>query len=225
VSAAAFVAAPGFIPEHARWQPVRRAAIGAALQARIPTLINGPGLMTIDGVPTAAPHLDENKPLRDEPIVTNTVPGATAIQQALEFAELAAESGIGPVPWARYLRADPLRGNSPKSILVQIALGDQQAVNPGSTAIVREGRLEDRTTLYRHDLAFASDPTIPKNPHLFAGQPTSPNATVRGISLGAQRQIAAFFASDGTVTTQPTPAAFFETPILGPLPERLNFIR
>ncbi len=225
VAVAVFSTAPGLIPEHVRWQPVRRAAMGTALQARTPSLINAPGLVAIDGVPTAAPHFDENKPLRDQPIVINTVPGATAIQQAIEFAELGAEAGIGPVPWARHLRADPLRGNDPKSILIQIALGDQQAVNPGTSAIVREGGLEAYTTLYRHDLAFASDATIPKNPHLFAGMPTSPNATVRAIALGAQQQMAAFFASHGATTIHPTPAQFFEVPIAGPLPELLNFIR
>ncbi len=31
---------PGVIPEHARWQPLRRAAIGLALSSRIPWLIN-----------------------------------------------------------------------------------------------------------------------------------------------------------------------------------------
>ena len=225
VAVAAFVAPAGLIPEHVRWQPIRRSAMGAALQARIPSLINAPGLDSIDGVPTAAPHFNENKPLRDEPIVINTVVGATAIQQAIEFAELVAEAGIGPVPWARHLRADPLRGSYPKAILYQMALGDQQAVNPGTSAIVREGGLENQTTLYRHDLAFAVDPTIPKNPHLFAGQPTSPNATVRSISLGAQQQMAMFYASHGATVIHPAPEQFFEVPIAGLLPEVLSFIR
>jgi hypothetical protein len=225
VAVAALSTAPGLIPEHARWQPIRRSAIGAALQARTPSLINAPGLVEIDGVATAAPHFNENKPLRDQPIVINTVTGATAIQQALEFAELGAEAGIGPVPWARHLRRDPLTGSYPKSILFQIALGDQNAVNPGSSAIVREGALLDRTVLYRHDLAFAADPTIPKNPHLFAGQPTSPNATVRAISLGAQEQMAVFLASHGTTVIAPDPQQFFEVPIVSVLPETLNFIR
>jgi hypothetical protein len=224
VSVAAFVSPPGVIPEHARWQPVRRSAIGAALQARIPSLINAPGITSIDGVATAAPHFDENKPLRDQPVVINTVAGATDIQKALEFAEMVAEAGISAVPWAKYLRAEPLQWNAPKWILYQIAMGDQQAVNPGESALIREGNLADRTIFYRHDLAFAFDPTIPKNPHLFSAQPTSPNATVRAISLGAQEQAAVFFASHGAITIHPTPTQFFEVPILGPLPETLNFI-
>jgi hypothetical protein len=225
IAAAAFSTAPGLVPEHARWQPVRRRAMALALQARVPSLINTDGLTSIDGVAVAGPHFNENKPLRDQPIVINTIPGAIAIQRALEFAEMAAESGIGPVPWAKYLRAKPLPGSHARSILLQLAKGDQNAVNPGTTAIIREGGLEDVTTYYRHDLAFLADPTIPKNPHLFAGQPTSPNATARAISLGAQEQMAVFFASFGGTIIHPAPAQFFETPIAGRLPETLDFTR
>jgi hypothetical protein len=226
VSVAAFVSAPGVIPEHARWQPVRRQTIGLALDARIPSLINADGLASIDGVAVAPPYFNENKPLRDQPVVINTVAGATDIQKALECAEMAAEAGISAVPWAKYLRAQPLRGSFPRSILYQLAKGDQQAVNPGMSALIREGDLADRTTFYRHDLAFEFDSTIPtKNPHLFAAQPTSANATVRAISLGAQEQLAVFFATHGAITIQATPTQFFEVPIASPLPEQLNFIR
>ncbi len=225
ITAAVFTAAPGLIPEQARWQPVRRAAMGTALQARVPSLINAPGIVSIDGVAVAGPHFDENKPLRDQLIVINTTVGAIAIQRALEFAEMAAESGIGPVPWAKHLRAQPFAGGFGKSILFQFAKGDQNAVNPGTTAILREGDLAERATFYRHDLAFLADPGIPKNPHLFAGQPTSPNATARAISLGAQEQMAVFFASSGRTIIHPAPAQFFETPIAGALPETLDFIR
>jgi hypothetical protein len=225
IAVAAFVSPPGLVPEHVRWQPIRRSVIGRALQLRVPTLVTGPGITSIDGVAVAAPHFDENKPLRDQPIVINTVAGATDIQQALEFAEMVADPGIGAVSWAKYLRAAPLPGSYPKAILYQMAKGDQQAPNPGTSMIIREGNLADRTTLYRHDVAFAFDPTIPKNPHLFAGQPTSSNATVRAISLGAQEQIAIFFASGGVTTIHPAPMQFFEVPIAGPLPETLGYIR
>ena len=73
------------------------------------------------------------------------------------------------------------------------------------SALIREGNLADRTTFYRHDLAFDFDSTIPKNPHLFAAQPTSPNPTVRAISLGAQEQLAIFFASHGAITIHLSP--------------------
>jgi hypothetical protein len=224
IAVAAFGAPPGLVPEHVRWQPIRRTVIARALQNRIPSLISGAGLASIDGVAVAAPHFDENKPLRDQPVVINTVAGATAIQQALEFAELVSDPGIGAVTWAKYLRATPLQGSYAKAILYQMAKGDQQAPNPGTSAILREGGLADRATFYRHDLAFAMDPTIPTNPHLFAGQPTSGNATVRAVSLAAQEQIAVFFASDGLTTIQPTPVSLFEVSIAH-LTETLNYIR
>ena len=146
------------------------------------------------------------------------------IQQALEFAEMAADAGIGAVPWVRYLRAQPLPGNSAKEILIQMARGDQNSVNPGTSLLVREGQLTERTTLYRNDLAFAADPSILKNPHTFAGQPTSPNLSIRAIALGAQEQAAVFLASLGATVIHPSPAQWFEVPIVGPLPETLGFI-
>ena len=225
VAVAAFVTPPGLITEHTRWQPIRRSAIGRALLARVPSLINAPGIMRIDDIAVAAPHFDEKKPLRDQPVEVSTVAGATAIQHALEFVEMVAEPGVGAMFWAKYLRAEPLSGSYPKAILYQMAKGDQQAPNPGTTAIIREGDLADRTTFYRHDLASTFDPTIPKNPHLFAGQPTSLNATARAISIGAQEQMAVFFASHGLTTIHPSPEQFFEVPIAGPLPETLNYIR
>jgi hypothetical protein len=226
VATAGFSVPPGFVPapEHVRWIPARRSGLGASLQARVPSLINAPGLTAIDGVATAAPHFDENKPLRDQPPVVNTIRGAIEIQHAFEFAEMAREAGT-TVPWARHLRADPLPGSYPKAILLQMARGDQTSVNPGTSMVVREGQLADSTTLYRHDLAFAAHPTMPKNPHLFTGQLTSPNATVRTIALGAQEQIAVFFATLGATIIHPSPAQWFEVPINGDLPETLGFIR
>ncbi len=93
------------------------------------------------------------------------------------------------------------------------------------SALIREGNLADRTMFYRHDLASAFDPRIPTNPHLFAAQPTSPNATVQAISLAAQEQLATFFASHGAMVIDLSPSEWFEVPLRGPLPETLNFIR
>ena len=133
--------------------------------------------------------------------------------------------GTVAVPWARYLREAPLPGVLPKSLLILFARGDQNAINPGTSAILRAGNLADRTVHYRHDLAFAEDPTIPRNPHFFITSPTSPNALVRSIAAGRAASDRDFFASDGTVVIHPEPARFFEVPVVGPLPEDLNFIR
>jgi hypothetical protein len=100
-------------------------------------------------------------------------------------------------------------------VIYQVNKGDQGAPNPNSTAVLRAGDLADRTTFYRHDLAFAEDPTIPKNPHPFLVSPTSTNALVRAIAKGYQEQIATFFESDGTQIIHPEPADLFETPIQG----------
>ena len=217
----------GLSPEHGRWAPARRANFfGPQLRDRVPSLLNAPGITMIDGVAINPPHFDENKPLRDQPPVTNTVAGAMDIQEAMELHEWGQQSGQSPLPWARYLREAPLPGLVPKSLLIFFGRGDQNAINPGTSAILRAGNLIDRAIHYRHDLAFAEDATIPKNPHFFiTTSPTSPNALVRSITQGVQRQIATFFASDGTVVVHAEPARFFEVPVVGPLPEGLNYIR
>src|SRR4030095_14534375 len=80
-------ACPGVFPEHSRWQPNRRGPqIGSALQSRMPSLINSPGLTEIDGVPINDPYFfNENKPLRNQQAVINTIPGAIDINNALHF--------------------------------------------------------------------------------------------------------------------------------------------
>ena len=44
------------------------------------------------------------------------------------------------------------------------------------------------------------------------------------IALGAQRQIAQFFASDGTTMVHPTPTDLWEVPIRMPMPEDLFYL-
>jgi len=79
----------------------------------------------------------------------------------------------------------------------------------------------DRATLYRHDLAFAANPTLGKNPHAFV---TSLTGGFAPFAVAAQTQIATFLASDGTVTIDPDGAGpFFETPT-SIVPEDLAYI-
>jgi hypothetical protein len=216
---------PGVIPEHARWQPNRRPLIGAELGDRTPSLINSPGLTDIDGVPVGGPFFNENKPLRNQPPLINTIEGAMDIQRVLEYAEMVADTGLSPAVWARHLREEPLPGMYAKSVIYLFAAGDQQAVNPGTSVLLRAGNLLDRAIYYRHDFAYPLDPSqIPKNPHTFAGTVLSPSPLYQSIGRGAQDLIGAFLASHGTVIIQPEPAYFFEVPIASPLPEELNFI-
>ena len=93
-----------------------------------------------------------------------------------------------------------------------------------TTAIIRAGDLADRATFFRNDLAFLANPAFPKNRHTFltniAGAPA-----VAAVAVGAQSQIAIFFASSGVLTIDPDgPGPLFEVPIVGPLPEELAFI-
>jgi hypothetical protein len=45
------------------------------------------------------------------------------------------------------------------------------------------------------------------------------------VAIGAQTQIAVFFATNGALTIDPDgPGQLFEVPIIGPLPEDLAFI-
>jgi hypothetical protein len=130
-----------------------------------------------------------------------------------------------PTAYAPHLRKELLPGVSAKSVIILFGKGDQTIPNPMETALVRAGDLADRTTYYRHDLAFAEDPTIPKNPHtILTFGINASNPLVMAVARGEQQQIATFFASDGTKIIHPEPARFFETPIEGPPPEELNYI-
>jgi hypothetical protein len=210
--------APGF----------RFAILTPAVGAR--GLFNLPPITLPDG--TVVPLFNENLPLRDQPALINNVPGAMALQDFFEQSEWGSQVG-NPVAYAPYLRKSPLRGNPVKAVIYQIAKGDQTVPNPTNTAIIRAGDLQDRTTYFRHDLAFAINPApnlggVPKNPHTFLTN-IGLGGFAAAIALKAQAQIATFFASDGALINDPDPVApglppLFETPIIPPLPEALNFL-
>ena len=192
----------------------------ATLATRQPQLLNLP---PTPGVPVPFNlNFNENMPLRNLPLVVNNVPGATAIAQVLDRFEWVQQSG-NPVSYASLIRKSPLPGSAAKPVIVQFAKGDVTVPNPTSSAILRAGELQDRATYFRNDLAFAASPGIPKNPHTFLTNIAIPAAVPYAIA--AQSQIAAFFASNGTLTIDPDgPSPFFEVPIALPLPEGLNFI-
>jgi len=216
--------------------PVFRAAVGTSLASRTPSLLNGPGVTTLDGVSVLGQRFDENMPLRDgvplvvrfadgterviQSPVINTVPGAMPIQEVIENTEWVSQSG-NPLAYAPHIRKTPLAGVPAKSVIYQFAKGDQIVPNSATTALLRAGDLADRATFYRHDLAFAENPQLPTNPHGFLATIDIPG--FRAITQGAQKQIATFFATDGAAVIHPEPARFFETPISLPLPEHLNY--
>ena len=207
--------------ENGRLSPDNRPSLGRLLNARSPSLINPPGLTSIGGIPVGAPHFDENLPLRNQPPVVNTMAGAMAIQEALDRIVWASQSG-SPVAFAPHVRRAPLPGVPAQSVIYLFAKGDRTVPNPNTTAILRAGALAEQTSYYRNDLAFAEDPAVPRNPHMFTS--IGANPLVAAIARGAQDQIAAFFASDGKEVIHPEPKRFFEVPLQGPLPEELNFI-
>ena len=231
-----------------------RSGFGAALQSRVPSLINAPGVTSLDGITVEPPYFNENMPLRDgvqlttslsdgttavvQSPVTNTVAGAIEIQDLIDRNEWAAESG-DPAAYARHLRLRPLDGVPPKSVILQMAKGDQVVANPTSTVVIRAGDLADRTTFYRNDLAFSLNPKLADWPHLFLITVQVNLIGVREVALGAQQQIASFFASNGSLVidpdpikvindcnlaTPPTEVFAFEVPIIPPLPEGLNYL-
>jgi hypothetical protein len=191
-----------------------RPLVWQSLVTRTPVLANLPGLF----------QFNENMPLRNLPPLIDTVPGASAIQQLLEWSEWTSQSG-NPVAYAVHLRADPLSGVPAKSVILQFARGDRTVPNPTTSAIIRAGGLQDRTTLFRHDLAFAADPTFPPNPHTFLTRlPGLAPPGAAAVALAGQDQIAQFFASGGTLTVDPDGAGpLFETPMVGAPPEDLGF--
>jgi len=195
----------------ARLAPAFRPLVGQLLGTRVPSLINIGGIF-----------FNENLPLRNQPPVINTVPGAIAIQKMIDNGEWTGQAG-DPVAYAPHLRRDPLEGMSSKPIIIQFAKGDQTVPNPAASALLRAGDLADRATYFRNDLAFALNPATPKNPHGFLSSITVPS--VSAYAFEAQAQVAAFFLSEGATTIDPDGVGpIFETPVAGPLPEELNFI-
>jgi dienelactone hydrolase len=195
----------GPIIEIARLSPSFRPLVGIALFFRSPSLYNNPAP---DPFLT---NFNENMPLRNLPIETDTVPGAAAIQTLIDNTEWAQQSA-NPAAYAPFITAP---------VIIQFARGDKTVPNPTASAIIRAGNLQSRTTLFRNDLAVAANPLVSHNPHTFL---TNLFDAGRPYALEAQQQIATFFASDGAVTMDPDGSApFFETPT-SMVPEDLAYL-
>jgi hypothetical protein len=208
----------GSITEIARISPAFRVLTGLTLLTRQPTLLN---LAPTAALPVPF-NFNENMPLRDQPPVLNTVPGAMDIQTFIDRAQWATQAG-NPVSYAPYIRKQPLHGHVAKPVIVQFAQGDMTVPNPTTTAILRAGGLADRATRFRNDLAYAVNSGMGKNPHTFLSN--IGNGVQAPYAVMAQTQMAIFFATGGALTIDPDGAAgpFFEVPTLA-LPEGLNFI-
>jgi Bacterial Ig-like domain len=194
----------GPIIEIARLSPNFRILVGLALLTRTPPLYNA--------IPNAGlTNFHENIPLRGLPLVTAT-PDETAIQQLIDRSEWVQQSA-NPAAYAPYVRGP---------VLYQFARGDQTVPNPTTSAILRACGCAHRATLYRHDLAFAANPLLPKNPHQYLTNIANP--AMAPFAVATQHQLATFLMSDGTTTIDPDGAApFFETPT-SMVPEDLAYI-
>jgi hypothetical protein len=197
----------GPIIEIARLSPSFRPLVGISLITRTPSLYNNPSpdpLLT---------NFDENMPLRNLPTVIDTVLGASAIQELIDRTEWA-QQAANPAAYAPFL--------TPSKVILQFARGDKTVPNPTTSAILRACGCASRATLFRNDLAFAANPSVPKNPHTFLTNISVPSVAL--YALAAQAQIATFFAGDGATTLDPDgPGPFFETPT-SIVPEDLAFI-
>jgi hypothetical protein len=196
--------AGGPIVEIARLAPGFRPLVGIALFSRSPSLYNEP-------LNASFTSFNENMPLRNLPLVVDTVAGAEPIQDYLDNSEWVQQAG-NPEGWAPHISMP---------LIFQFARGDETVPNPTATRVIRAGNFAGRTTLFRNDLAHAAFNTS-KNPHTFLTNVTGNGAP---FALEAQNQIATFFASDGATTIDPDGAAgpYFETPASF-LPEDLAFI-
>lgn len=200
----------GSLTNIALLSPNFRPLLALFLVSRVPSLLNG-----------GPAGFTDNIPLRNQPPVINTTPGAIAIQTFVDYGNWLAQAG-DPVAWAPFVRKSPLPGDPAKNVIIQFARGDKTVPNPTATALVRSGDLTDRTSFFRNDLAFASNPAFPKNPHTFL---TNIVGVPAAVAVGAQTQIGVFFATDGALTIDPDgPGPLFEVPIAGALPEDLGFI-
>jgi hypothetical protein len=183
-----------------------RGLVGVALLTRVPDLYNA-----VPNFPYLTNFI-ENLPLRNLPAVVDNVPGASAIQALLDNTEWA-QQAANPVAYAPLIT---------RPVIIQFARGDETVPNPTTSAILRAGGLAPRATLFRNDLAYALNPAVGKNPHIFLTNIVNPAAAA--YAIGAQTQIAVFFASDGTITLDPDGAGpFFEVPT-SMVPEDLAFI-
>ena len=221
IRAAAFVAGSATLAYQRPLSPGDRPAFGRRLSERTPSLINSPGLTSVDGVAVAGPFFDENLPLRNQPPLVNTVPGAVAIQRAIDHGAWAEQIASG-VAFAPLLRRAPPAGVPARPFLHQFARSDRAAVNPASSENVRAGDFADCVTYYRHDLNFGLL-GVPADPHFYITAQQQ-GANYARVAVGAQNQIAIFFASDGVTVIHPTPTELWEAPIRSPLPEDLFFL-
>ena len=172
-----------------------RGDLAATLGISRPSLLNGgPGLN----------GFTEDLPLRNDPAVVMTHPGAAALQELFGDSNWYDRTGSPETFAPRIrLRPDSAWASNPKNIVFQTAYADGTTTDPAAATIYRAGALFDRVVFYRND----KTPSYASDPHGWLADPT-----LAGRTSGEQ-QLAAFL-STGQLTN-PNPA-WLETPIANP---------
>jgi hypothetical protein len=172
-----------------------RGDLAATLGRARPSLLNGgPGLN----------GFTEDLPLRNDPPVVMTHPGAAALQELFGESNWYDRTGSPETFAPRIrLRPDSAWASNPKNVVFQTAYADGTTTDPAAAVIYRAGALFDRVVFYRND----KTPSYASDPHGWLADPT-----LAGRTSGEQ-QLAAFL-STGQLTN-PNPA-WLETPIANP---------
>jgi hypothetical protein len=198
IRAAVFTVGGGSTTDIALWSPAYQSLDVLSFGQRIPSLLNQGKSFNADYV------------MPQQPVHTVTVPGALAIQDALETFDWLAVSG-DEIAFAPHLKVSPLAGNVPRAALIQFARADMTMPNLATSLLIQAGGYQNSTWIYRHDLARAKAPDLPLDPHPFlelfvslgGGSIQLPGFDALAISLDAQGQLASFLASDGTTIPDP----------------------
>jgi hypothetical protein len=172
-----------------------RGDLAAALGRSRPSLLNGgPGN---DG-------FTEDLPLRNDPPVVMSHPGAAALQELFGSSNWYERTGSPETFAPRIrLRPDPAWAANPKEVAFQTAYGDGTVPNPTAGTLYRAGSLFDRVVYYRND----KTPTYDSDPHGWLADPT-----LAGRTSGEQ-QLGTFLSTGQLVNTNP---AWLEVPIADP---------
>ncbi len=110
---------------------------------------------------------NDNFVYRDLPPRVNTVKGAVELQDFFEIGEWIT-SPADPTSWNPHMTTSPLPGKPRRSILYQMAIGDQTIPNPSATAAIRSAGAIETTRYYRHDFARTIFPYFKVDPVAFS---------------------------------------------------------
>ncbi len=188
VPVAALNSGGGTVTDIGRWSPAFHPLAIGFLLLRTPPLLN----KFLD--------FNEDYVLRYQLAHYVTVPGAIDIQNFFERLEWLQASG-DPFSFAPHLVSSTLPGVPIKQVLWLFGKGDQTIPNPTETALVWAANMQDRTWLYRHDLARQVVPQLPADPHTYLTFLSPPQGIA--ISLAVHRQILSYFGLNGAGVTNP----------------------